>query len=71
MGLDLTPNGFDNNIKIRMIYTDDKTEVCFNSIALASRKTGVNPKSIRDGLNPMSKKRFTYEERTVVFRIKK
>jgi hypothetical protein len=71
MGLELEPNGFENNIKVRMIFTDDKTEIWFQSIAAASRKTGINPKSIRDGLNPVAKKKFSYEERPIVFRIKK
>ena len=71
MGLDLEPRGFENNIQVRMIFTDDKTEIWFNSIAAATRKTGINAKTIRDGLNPISKKRFTYDGRTIVFRIKK
>ena len=71
MGLDLEPNGFENNIQIRMIFTDDKTEIWFQSIAAATRKTGINAKSIRDGLNPLAKKKFNYDNRTVVFRIKK
>jgi len=71
MGLDLEPNGFENNIQIRMIFTDDKTEIWFQSIAAATRKTGINAKSIRDGLNPLAKKKFSYDNRTVVFRIKK
>ena len=71
MGLDLEPNGFENNIQIRMIFTDDKTEIWFQSIAAATRKTGINAKSIRDGLNPLAKKKFIYDNRTVVFRIKK
>lgn len=71
MGLDLEPNGFENNIKVRMIFTDDKTEIWFQSIAAASRKTGINPKTIRDGLNPVAKKKFTYYGRPIVFRIKK
>lgn len=71
MGLDLEPNGFENNIQIRMIFTDDKTEMWFQSIAAATRKTGINAKTIRDSLNPISKKRFTYQDRVVVFRIKK
>ena len=71
MGLDLEPKGFENNIKVRMIFTDDKTEMWFQSIAAATRKTGINAKTIRDSLNPISKKRFNYQNRIVVFRIKK
>ena len=71
MGLELEPNGFENNIKVRMIFTDDKTEMWFQSIAAASRKTGINAKSIRDGLNPVAKKKFIFDGRPIVFRIKK
>ena len=71
MGLDLEPKGFENNIQIRMIFTDDKTEIWFQSIAAASRKTGINAKTIRDSLNPIAKKKHTYTDRVVVFRIKK
>ena len=71
MGLDLEPKGFENNIQVRMIFTDDKTEMWFQSIAAATRKTGINAKTIRDSLNPISKKRFNYQNRIVVFRIKK
>jgi hypothetical protein len=71
MGLELEPNGFENNIPIRIIFTDDKSEILFQSIAAASRKTGINPKSIRDSLNPIAKKKFSYENRAIVFRIKK
>ena len=71
MGLDLEPKGFENNIQIRMIFLDDKTEIWFQSIAAASRKVGINAKTIRDSLNPISKKRYTYDNRIVVFRIKK
>lgn len=71
MGLDLEPKGFENSIKIRMIYLDTKEEETFISIAAANRKTNINPKTIRDALNPMEKKRFDYNGRVIVFRIKK
>lgn len=71
MGLDLEPKGFENNIKIRMIFTDDKTEIWFQSIAAASRKSGINAQTIRASLNPIAKKKFTYDNRVIVFRIKK
>jgi hypothetical protein len=71
MGLDLEPKGFENNIQVRMIFLDDKTEMWFQSIASASRKVGINAKTIRDSLNPITKKRHTYDNRVVVFRIKK
>lgn len=71
MGLNLEPRGFENSIKIRMIYLDNKDEEIFISIAAANRKTNINAKSIRDALNPISKKRFDYNNRVIVFRIKK
>ena len=71
MGLDLEPRGFENSIKIRMIYLDNKEEEQFISIAAANRKTNINAQAIREALNPLQKKRFTYQTRLVVFRIKK
>lgn len=71
MGLDLEPRGFENSIKIRMIYLDTKEEEHFISIAAANRKTNINAQTIRESLNPLQKKRFTYNNRLVVFRIKK
>lgn len=71
MGLDLEPRGFENSIKVRMIYLDTKEEEQFISIAAANRKTNINAKSIRDALNPIAKKRFEYNGRIVVFRVKK
>jgi len=71
MGLDLEPRGFENSIKIRMIYIDTKEEEHFMSIAAANRKTNINAQTIRESLNPLQKKRFTYNNRLVVFRIKK
>jgi hypothetical protein len=71
MGLELTPRGMDNNIKVRMIYIDTKEETEFKSIAAANRKTNINAQTIRESLNPLLKKRFTYNARVVVFRIKK
>ncbi len=71
MGLDLEPRGFENSIKVRMIYLDTKEEEQFISIAAANRKTNINAQAIRESLNPLQKKRFTYQNRLVVFRIKK
>lgn len=71
MGLDLEPRGFENSIKVKMIYLDTKEEEQFISIAAANRKTNINAQTIREGLNPLQKKRFTYNDRLVVFRIKK
>jgi len=63
--------GLENNIRVRMIYLDTKEEVLFNSIAQANRKTNINAQTIRESLNPILKRRFTYNARVVVFRIKK
>ena len=63
--------GLENNIRVRMIYLDTKEEVYFNSIAQANRKTNINAQTIRESLNPILKRRFTYNARVVVFRIKK
>lgn len=63
--------GVGNNIPVRMIYTDTKEEVKFKSITAAHRFTNVNAGSLRLGLNPLSKKRFKFQGRTVVFRIQK
>lgn len=63
--------GIDNNIEVRLIYLDTKEEVEFRSIAAANRKTNINAQAIREALNPLQKKRFTYQNRLVVFRIKK
>ncbi len=71
MGLDLEPKGFENSIRIRMIYLDTKEEEKFISIAAANRKTNINAKTIRDALSPIAKKRFEYKGRTIVFRVLK
>ena len=63
--------GLENNIRVRMIYLDTKEEILFNSIAQANRKTNINAQTIRESLNPILKRRFTYNARVVVFRIKK
>lgn len=71
MSLELTPKGLDNYIKVKMVYVDTKEEEVFKSIAAANRKTNINAQAIREALNPLQKKRFTYQNRLVVFRIKK
>lgn len=63
--------GLENAFSVRMIYTDTKEEVVFKSLAAANRKTNINAKSIRDALNPIAKKRFEFNGRIVVFRVKK
>mgnify|MGYP003705136093 CR=1 FL=1 len=63
--------GHENAQPIRMIYIDTKEEVIFKSIAYARRITGVNEYQIKDSLNPVKRKKFTYQNRQIAFRIKK
>ena len=61
-------NGAENAQKVRMIYLDNKQETIFKSVSYAHRVTGVNEYQIKQSLNPVNKKRFTYKDRIVVFR---
>lgn len=61
----------NNQIGIRMIYIDNKEEVIFKSMAYAARVTGITAKVIKDSLNPINKRRHNYNDRVVVFRLKK
>ena len=61
-------NGAENSQQVRMIYLDTKQEKIFKSISYAQRVTGVNEYQIKQSLNPVNKKRFTYQSRIVVFR---
>ena len=63
--------GHENAQPVRMIYIDTKEEVIFRSIAYARRVTGVNEYQIKDSLNPVKKKKYYYQNRKIVFRIKK
>ena len=63
--------GHENAQPVRMIYIDTKEEVIFKSIAYARRITGVNEYQIKDSLNPVKKKKYYYQNRKIVFRIKK
>jgi len=54
-----------------MIDIETKAVTEFKSIAYAVRTTGINDYSLRQGLNPMNKKRFDVNGRKVCFRIKK
>jgi len=56
---------------VRMIYVDDKSEVLFKSLAHAARNTRITQDSIKKSLNPLLKKRFIYNNREIIFRIKK
>jgi len=60
--------GHENAQPVRMIYIDTKEEVIFKSVAYAGRITGANVYAIKNGLNPVNKKKFEYQGRIVVFR---
>jgi len=61
-------NGAENAQKVRMIYLDNKQETIFKSISYAHRVTGVNEYQIKQSLNPVNKKRFTFQDRIIIFR---
>ena len=61
-------NGAENSQQVRMIYLDNKQETIFKSVAYAHRVTGVNEYQIKQSLNPVNKKRFTYQDRIIIFR---
>jgi hypothetical protein len=60
--------GHENAFPVRMIYLDNKQETIFKSVAYAHRVTGINEYQIKQCLNPVNKKRFTFQDRIVVFR---
>lgn len=66
--------GLENNIPIRMVYIDTREEVYFDSVSKAARKYKINAQAIRDGLNPLARKKFLIndgvKDRVVAFRIK-
>ena len=61
-------NGAENAFPVRMIYLDNKQETIFKSVSYAHRVTGINEYQIKQCLNPVNKKRFTYQERIIIFR---
>ena len=61
-------NGANNAQQVRMIYLDNKQETIFKSISYAQRVTGVNEYQIKQSLNPVNKKRFTFQDRIIIFR---
>jgi hypothetical protein len=61
-------NGAENAQQVRMIYLDTKQETIFKSISYAQRVTGVNEYQIKQSLNPVNKKRFTFQDRIIIFR---
>jgi NADH dehydrogenase FAD-containing subunit len=63
--------GLENNVPVRMIYIDDKSEVLFKSLAHAARNTRITQDSIKKSLSPLLKKRFKHNGRDVIFRINK
>ena len=63
--------GLENNVPVRMIYIDDKSEVLFKSLAHAARTTSFTQDSIKKSLSPILKKRFIHNNREVIFRIYK
>lgn len=63
--------GLENSREIRMIDIETKEVKVFRSIAYAVRSTGLTEYAVRNGLNPLQKKRFEVNGRTVVFRVNK
>ena len=63
--------GLENNVPVRMIYIDDKSEVLFKSMAHAARSTRITQDSIKKSLSPMLKRKFKHNDRDVIFRIVK
>ena len=61
-------NGAENAQPVRMIYLDNKQETIFKSVSYAHRVTGINEYQIKQCLNPVNKKRFTYQDRIIIFR---
>lgn len=61
-------NGAENAFPVRMIYLDTKQETIFKSLTYARRITGIVEYQIKQSLNPVNKKRFTFQNRIVVFR---
>jgi NADH dehydrogenase FAD-containing subunit len=63
--------GLENNVPVKMIYIDDKSEVLFKSLAHAARNTRITQDSIKKSLSPLLKRRFKHNDRDVIFRIVK
>jgi hypothetical protein len=61
-------NGAENAFPVKMIYLDTKQETIFKSVSYAHRVTGINEYQIKQCLNPVNKKRFTYQDRIIIFR---
>lgn len=63
--------GINNNIEVRLIFLDTKEEIWFRSIAKAIRFLGTDYKTITTYMNPINKKRYKYNDRLCVVRLKK
>ena len=63
--------GLENSRAIKMIDVETKEVTVFRSIAYAVRSTGCTEYAIRNGLNPLQKKRFEVNGRIVCFRVVK
>ena len=63
--------GLENQVPVRMIYIDDKSEVRFKSLAHAARTTRITQDAIKKSLSPLLKRRFKHNDRDVIFRIVK
>lgn len=63
--------GLENSREIRMIDIETKEVTIFRSIAYAVRSTGLTEYAVRNGLNPIQKKRFEVNGRKVAFRVHK
>jgi hypothetical protein len=61
--------GLENSRPIKMIDIETKEATVFKSIAYAKRVTGLTEYALRAGLNPLQKKRFEVNGRTVCFRV--
>jgi hypothetical protein len=62
---------YDNSREVRMIFIDNKEEQIFPSIATAMRSVNVSYEVMMNGLNPINKRRFEYNNRLVAFRFVK
>ncbi|MEY4334771.1 MAG: hypothetical protein RLZZ196_3521 [Bacteroidota bacterium] len=63
--------GHENAQPVKMIFLDTKEETIFKSVAYAKRITGIVEYQIKQSMNPLNKKRFTYQNRLITFRIVK
>ena len=63
--------GIENNVEVRVIYLDNKEEVKFRSIAACCRFLGTTHKTLITSLNPLTKRRYTHNNRELVVRLKK